>query len=88
MSEYIDRKTLLEDVQKIGGSPWSEWETAGVFRVIRKQPVLTLDDIRPKGLWFHHENGVAYCSECKTDAVEDMTNFCPECGADMRGGTT
>ena len=40
MNEYIDRKALLKDVQKIGGSPWSEWETAGVFNVIRKQPVV------------------------------------------------
>ena len=53
---------------------------------VNMAPTLTLDDIRPKGRWLHHENGVAYCSNCKTDAVEDGTNFCPECGADMRGG--
>ena len=47
---------------------------------------LTLDALRPKGRWLHHENGVAYCSECEMDAVEDGTNFCPNCGADMRGG--
>lgn len=40
MSEYIDRKTLLKDVAKIGGNPWSEWETAGVFNIIRKQPII------------------------------------------------
>ena len=49
----------------------------------REAPTLTLDDLRPNGRWLHHENGVAYCSECETDAVEDGTNFCPECGAKM-----
>lgn len=50
--------------------------------VVRK----ALDDLRLQGQWLHRENGVAYCSECEMDAVEDGTNFCPECGADMRGG--
>lgn len=40
MSNFIDRDKLLKDVSKIGGNPWSEWETAGVFDVIRKQPVV------------------------------------------------
>lgn len=48
----------------------------------RCQPVL-LGEVRPHGRWLHRDNGIAYCSECDTDAVEDGTNFCPECGADM-----
>ena len=30
-----------------------------------------------------HKNGVAYCSECEVDTVEDETNYCPNCGAKM-----
>lgn len=52
------------------------------MKTVRK----ALHDLRPKGRWIHRNNGIAYCSECDTDAVEDGTNFCPECGADMRGG--
>lgn len=44
-------------------------------------------------LWMSHGNPIAlhYCSECKNDAYagedgEDLlTDFCPNCGADMRG---
>lgn len=49
------------------------------------QPTLGIDNLRPKGRWLHRDNGIAYCSECDTDAVEDGTDFCPNCGADMRG---
>lgn len=44
-------------------------------------------DVAPvrHGRWLHRKNGVAYCSECKIDTVEDETNYCPNCGADMRG---
>lgn len=53
---------------------------------IEKLPRVTLDNLRPKGWWLHRDNGIAYCSECDTDAVEDGTDFYPNCGADMRGG--
>lgn len=52
------------------------------LKIVRK----ALDDLRPKWRWVHRDNGIAYCSECDTDAVEDGTDFCPNCGADMRGG--
>ena len=29
--------------------------------------------------------GVAYCSECDYELHSNDTNFCPNCGADMRG---
>jgi len=29
--------------------------------------------------------GVAYCSECNYELRVNNTNFCPNCGADMRG---
>ena len=35
------------------------------------------------GKWLHRKNGVAYCSECEVDTVEDETNYCPNCGAKM-----
>ena len=43
-------------------------------------------DVAPvrHGRWLHRKNGVAYCSECKIDTVEDETNYCPNCGATMK----
>lgn len=45
-------------------------------------------DVAPvlHGRWLHRKNGVAYCSECKVDTVEDETEYCPSCGAKMDGG--
>lgn len=39
-----------------------------------------------KGHWVTKPNvfGVAYCSECDFELKIDNTNFCPNCGADMR----
>lgn len=41
----------------------------------------------PKGDWLNKEGvyGVAYCSECLYELRGNNTNFCPNCGADMRG---
>lgn len=45
------------------------------------------DEIRPKGKWSDDEHGYfqVYCSVCK-ETNRYTTNFCPNCGADMRGG--
>ena len=42
---------------------------------------------RPKGEWVEkpHVYGVAYCSLCDYELHTNDTNFCPNCGADMRG---
>ena len=42
-------------------------------------------DVAPvrHGKWLHRKNGVAYCSECEVDTVEDETNYCPNCGCMM-----
>lgn len=41
-----------------------------------------------KGEWIHkpHIYGVAYCSVCDYENKVNDSNFCPNCGADMRGG--
>lgn len=42
---------------------------------------------RPKGKWITKPliYGVTYCSECDFELKINNTNFCPNCGADMRG---
>ena len=57
----------------------------------RCQPVLT-NEARPHGRWERDENEKVRCSVCKKKALEAkkgvwyVPNFCPHCGADMRGG--
>ena len=45
---------------------------------------------RPRGYWKHNTTykNLVFCSECDIAYEAGMTprNFCPNCGADMRGG--
>ena len=66
-----------------------------ICMMIEIAPTLTLGDLRPKGRWVIR-GGRRYCSHCGERACvtrdrEDFwytkgTQFCPNCGADMRGG--
>ena len=54
---------------------------------------LTLDDLRPMGRWVdmrtsYNDVPNSRCSECgrRIFGLESAYNFCPNCGADMRGG--
>ena len=87
MTEYIERESLLKDVAKIGGFPWSEWETAGVFNVITKQPIA---DVVPvvHGRWIDRsDKGVIsmthpyFCNRC--GRVEMLKEPYCNCGARM-----
>lgn len=45
---------------------------------------------RPKGKWIEHydsQEGFTWltCSRCMEKAYEEGYNYCPNCGADMRG---
>lgn len=67
---------------------------------VSASPTLTLDDLRPKGRWIgtgydgYADGCLVYdlweCSECRAEfgCVGDPPpyEFCPSCGADMRGG--
>lgn len=57
----------------------------------RCQPI-TLDDLRPTGRWIGknspYDVNIHICSVCR-ESVSILGNklrFCPNCGADMRGG--
>ena len=78
---YIEResaiKSLLNDC--LGQVSYSREDAADC--------IFWLDtaDVAPvrHGKWLYRKNGVAYCSECEVDTVEDETNYCPNCGCRM-----
>ena len=55
--------------------------------VCDRMPIIEAEPERKKGEWILKPNiyGVAYCSECDYELHTDNTNYCPNCGADMRG---
>lgn len=90
MGDYIERQAVLnayDAVQRENG-PW-RFET-----LIESVPAA---DVRPvvRGRWEWmgpcRDNGGrlwATCPACgERQRLGDYTNFCPNCGADMRGGS-
>lgn len=92
MAEYIEREVLLEAISEIGGSFFSEWDTAGVVSLVAKQPAADVAPVR-RGHWVRVGSGTT-CSECMTglkritalnDEWVDLSemSYCPNCGAKM-----
>ena len=81
MMAYIEResaiKSLLNDC--LGQVSYSREDAADCIRYMDAADVAPLRH----GRWLHRKNGVAYCSECEIDTVEDETEYCPNCGAKM-----
>ena len=80
------RFTVADEAGGMGSVKWSENVIyfAAAERVLTELPSAG----RPKGEWVNEEGvyGAAYCSECNYELRVNNTNFCPNCGADMRGG--
>lgn len=76
MDEYINREVAIQAVEK------TLWQYQQSVIELRKIPVADVAPMR-HGRWLHRKNGVAYCSECEVDTVEDETNYCPNCGCRM-----
>ena len=88
MSDLIDRQQAIDDIWTV--SPLAHLDREWIDRWLRQLP-----SAQPKkGRWISADaifGGVPfYCSECgenTRDTVmgEPRWNFCPNCGADMRG---
>ena len=80
MSDLIDRIELMRQIAEFG----REIPKDQVMEVIAR--VTTTD--RPKGEWkCMSDCGVTECDQCGWSIEEYVGdyNFCPNCGADMRG---
>ena len=94
--DLISRKKAIEAAKCIYKSN-SEMKAFIILKMLGELPAITLE--RPKGEWvepqYNFENCIARCSECKKIARQkshdtgwgfeySYTDFCPNCGADMR----
>ena len=95
MSDYISREVAIEQIKK----EWAKLplsKTTGfaiLMRVLRKIPAADVVE-RKRGRWerlntYYEPLGISpppivYCSECRLVGYWEP-NFCPQCGADMRG---
>lgn len=92
MSDYIKREDAIDALSEaqrttsndeFGSSVETEWETAGLAlakAVVNEVP--SADVVESKhGKWLLDGR----CSECFEYSLSSHKNFCPNCGADMRG---
>ena len=83
MTEYIKREYAIDAVADVYyNTPDINLSCEKFEEAILKIQAADVIPVR-HGLWLHRKNGVAYCSECEVDTVEDETNYCPNCGAKM-----
>ena len=77
--EYIDFANALKNNYTIDFNKLPEFCDMAIS-------ALSTKPIRPKGLWKIHDlvRHLYRCSECQT-ITQIRFNFCPNCGADMRG---
>lgn len=81
MAEYIDKQAAIEAVNSVPAADWVSKRYAGALK--RIPPA----NVRPvvRGEWIG-DGDCIICSNCKTAYTFMGSNYCPNCGADMRGG--
>ena len=83
MDEYIKREYAVDAVLDVYcDTPDIDLSCEKFEAAIRKLQAANVAPVR-HGQWLHRKNGVAYCSECEIDTVEDGTEYCPNCGCKM-----
>ncbi len=81
-TELIDREMAKKAVKNI---PWCDF--LSVRRCLDELPAIDPESVRPKGEWEEVTIGrwiYAHCPYCNT-THDAKSNFCPNCGRDMRG---
>lgn len=90
MSEYIEADALMRELEREVDLA-DDWKTAHeISNVVKYFPTA---DVRPNvhGEWkytTHYGERYRVCTNCNTERKDDLStgwNFCPNCGADMRG---
>ncbi|MGI5958997.1 MAG: hypothetical protein ACOX60_06250 [Massiliimalia sp.] len=95
MDEYINKEEALNEIRRkciCGYLPFRSNTPEGImiYEVIRVIDSMPAADVRPvvRGKWVKTDVGIYECSICAhPETVHEVLryNFCPNCGADMRG---
>ena len=97
MAEYIEKEPMIEEMQRLIDNVSRNYPKAteteliilkgkyeAFMEYIKEQPAADVQPVK-RGHWIEIDYGMFYeCSECGK-VQEFERNFCPNCGADMRG---
>lgn len=95
----IDADVLKDRLQSLAHYDWNQgasttWANAYSECGDMVEEMPTIEPERKKGKWVHdgydfpHGNDWIHCSVCGKRGINvpaDLTNYCPNCGAEMRG---
>lgn len=81
--DYISRNAAIEAMYKDAEANPNHTFWTSQFEALMDIPAA---DVRPvvRGKWIINGWSIR-CSECRYDMPFSVRNFCPNCGADMRG---
>lgn len=84
--DLISRQAAIEAINKAFERVFA-WDGTSPLgdKVLENVPSAQPERIRGRWIEKPHVHGVAYCSLCDYELHTNDTNFCPNCGADMRG---
>jgi hypothetical protein len=85
MSRYIDADKLIEDVRRKRGL--HEIIKGVIYSFLHDAPTADVVEVK-RGKWKVDETHdyEPYCSLCGHEPIAgEKYNYCPDCGADMRG---
>jgi hypothetical protein len=95
LKKELSNKEYITYTHEFGDAIPFDWIMNAIDNALTIEPTFGLFkkilcdecDNRPKGHWIHDDfKGVtAICSECYCINLSNHSNFCPNCGADMRG---
>ena len=94
MSDLISRQKAINVFEILADKMSDEGRTVmeQAISVLRDLP--TAEPERKRGIWIYdtervwHDGGIYvqyHCSECKFQIIGSLYNYCPYCGAEMRG---
>ena len=86
MQDLISRQAAIDAINKAFERVFA-WDGTSPLgdKVLENVPSAQPERIRGRWIEKPHVHGVAYCSLCDYELHTNDTNFCPNCGADMRG---
>ena len=101
MSDLISRKDAINKFVGLNMQVYEGDTCVGTRSCLTKEEIIyAIDDIpsaepeRKNGKWIYdtervwHDGGIYvqhHCSECRFQIIGSLYNYCPHCGADMRG---
>ena len=81
--DAVSRKAIIDVFRTTEDAEHATWTLKGIENEINEMPSVT--PIRPKGHWYWKDSDDYYCSVCNKPIARFMlSEFCPNCGADMK----